>query len=79
MSYKDESESLGFWGCLIYFAFAFVPGAMSVNFITNAIFCKNAPWWADFIVGIFVQSVTIPVAIILWFIRLLGVDISWGC
>lgn len=79
MREKATSFGCSLGGCVIYLLVLFLPGWWSVNFITNVVFCKDAPWWADALVGLFVSGITVPVALIVWFLRLLGVDVAWGC
>jgi len=60
--------------CLIFMLlFNITIGAMSINYITNY-FGKDAPWWGDAIIGLFLAELSVPAAIILWFLKLIGVN-----
>ncbi len=69
-------------GCTAYFIgllLASLPGWWGINFLTNAVFCKDVPWYYDWLAGLFLSPFTLLPAVFIWFLRLCGVDVSWGC
>jgi len=63
-------------GCLTFvLLFNLTIGGISVNYLSNQLFSKDLPWWADGIIGLFAGEVSVPAAIIVWILRICGVDV----
>lgn len=62
-------------GCwLSLFAFNLTLGGVCFDYALYSILGKDAPWWADVLVGMVTAQVTVPVAAICWIARLAGVE-----
>lgn len=66
-------------GCGFAFAivvFNLIIGGMSVNYLSNSIFHKNLPMWADVLIGFFAGELSVPAAVVVWILKACGVDVS---
>jgi len=61
-------------GCwLIVALFNAVAGGMSVQYLIEVFANKVIPFWWAALIGLFVGELSIPVAIVVWLLRLFGV------
>lgn len=52
-------------GCLTaIFIFNLLFGGWSVDYLTNQVFIKNLPFWADIVIGLFTAQLSVPAAIV---------------
>lgn len=62
-------------GCyLAYIVFALSLGAFCFDYILYSVFGKDVPWYADMIAGLVMSSITVPLAVVCWIVRLCGID-----
>ncbi len=73
---SKDSSGCGCYAWLIILFINLTIGGISVNYLTNSLFSKNLPFWADALIGLFGGEIAIPAAIIVWILRICGVDVQ---
>jgi hypothetical protein len=70
------------WGCVLpwlaFLTFNVALGAWTFSYCLWALTGRTAPWWADAVCGLVGGEVTVPLALILWVLRLAGVETRIG-
>jgi hypothetical protein len=71
---REFSGVSGSCGCMLFaFIFNLALGGVSFAYCLFNIFGKTVPIFADVIAGLFLGEITVPLAIVVWIIKLCGV------
>lgn len=70
---SKDSEGLAGCGChLLVVLFNLTLGGYSFQYVLKAFIGKDVAWYWDFIGGLFLGEVTVPLAVIAWVVNHIG-------
>lgn len=62
----------GCWVSLLILQLAV--GAFTFNYCLQNILGKDVPWYVDIVAGLFLAEFTLPLAVLIWVLKLAGVE-----
>lgn len=66
-----DRNTVGVFGCMVtVMILNVILGGVSFHYCLWSIFGKDIPWYGDAVFGLFAGEVTIPLAVVVWILRL---------
>ena len=77
MSYYRRERNTNTWiTCILYlliFVFNVLVGGWSVVYLIETFLAKTIPFWGAMLIGLFTAEFTVPVAVVVWLLKLFHV------
>lgn len=68
----SDDDNIDAYGHLIGLAIGVWLGAWAFQYLLQTFAHKDIPWYLDALVGLFAGAITIPVAVVVWVLKLAG-------
>jgi hypothetical protein len=69
-----KNNEIATCGCyLLVFVFNVLVGGWSVSYLITTFLDKTIPFWGAMLIGLFTAEISVPVACVVWLLKLFGV------